>query len=97
VLYLLLLTKDGTYKNFSYGPPASNSVGAGAVFPVVKWPARGADHLPPSLLQVKNEWMCMYPPPHAVVVCTGITLPLSDHLLAVVNGLYLIIIAEFKF
>jgi len=38
-------------------PPILQFIGAGAVFPVVKQPGREAGRSPPSLLQIKNEWM----------------------------------------
>ena len=43
---------------------------------VVKWPGCGANHLPSSSTEVKNDWICNSSPPYAFVTCTATILPL---------------------
>ena len=43
------------------------------IFPRVKWPGHKADHWPPSIDKVKNEWS--FTPPFDLIAYTEATLP----------------------
>jgi hypothetical protein len=77
--------------------PGTYSMNNGVLTPDVKRPGRGANHLPPSRIDIRNEGSRHSISTYALNACTGITLPLLyllifESILYILSGFWNIIL-----
>jgi hypothetical protein len=67
-------SSPGTFKTFCFSKASRPALGStqplfqwvsGDFPPVVKWPGREADHLPPTSAEIQNMWIYISTPPYA--------------------------------